>query len=207
MDKLCHVWLSSGEDIKKTSIYLNYSFLAFLFNKNEPFPPMNTRIKNWPSGCGGSPQCSFGTLLWCSHCEGHDTSFAQNGILLTPKSLYSKLLIVLVKRKRISFPFWKLNGSFFYTNFNPLIPMDSLCQVWCRLTEWFWSRKVPDYAISLLSVPLEKRDYILTIYPFQTRMRFCQVSLNLEETKMWTVYRETDDGQTRMLVVKGVKNC
>ena len=41
--------------------------------------------------------------------------------------------------------------------------MDSLCQVWCRLTEWFWSRKVPNYAISLLSVPLEKRDYILTI--------------------------------------------
>lgn len=89
-------------------------FLAFLSNKNELFPLINTRIKNWPSGCGGSPQCCFGTLLGCSHCEGHDTSFAQTGILLTQKSLYSKLLIVLVKRKRISFLFWKLNGSFLY---------------------------------------------------------------------------------------------
>lgn len=97
--------------------------------------------------------------MWCSHCEGHDTSFAQTGILLTQKSLYSKLLIVLVKRKRISFPFWKLNGSFFIRTSIPLYRW-TVCARFG--VDWLSERCQIMPFLYYLS-PWKKRDYILTI--------------------------------------------
>ena len=55
---------------------------------------------------------------------------------------------------------WKSVGHFIWTNLNPLHPKIALCQVWLKLTHWFWRRffNIVNvfFAISLLS-PCGKR--------------------------------------------------
>ena len=100
---------------------------------------------------------------------------------------------------------WKRVGHFIWTNLNPLYPKIALCQVWLKLTHWFWTRFfnfVNEFCYFVIT-PLgigQGPSFEQTWIPLT--QEWCVPSLVKigpvvleKKMKMWKVYRQTDGQQ------------
>ena len=57
--------------------------------------------------------------------------------------------ITLIKRKKITLSFLRIEWSLYLQKLGSPSPKDALCQVWLKLAQWFWSRKPGFYNLSM----------------------------------------------------------